>query len=104
MKKLFRTSVEQTGIAVYIDKNGNEIQRPMFSDNPCEEAREVARLTGDMLVRTFYSNNLLDYKIESLISEFVDKNGFLPENYMEELISGFPFILGLNQNYKYCYR
>lgn len=104
MKKLFRTCIEQTGIAVYTNKDGEEIRRPMFSNNPQEEAREVANLTGDILLCTFYSNNMMDYKIEEEINKFVKRNGFLPENYMEELISGFPFIHAFNQNYKYCYK
>ena len=102
MKKLFRTCIEQTGIAIY--KKGNkEIMRPMFSLCPREEAKEVMELTGDELIATFYSNSMMGYKIESLIKEFIAKNKYLPENYVEELVNGFPFIIGRNTNYMYCY-
>ena len=104
MRKLFRTCMEQTGVAIFIGEHDEEIHRPMFSNNPCEEARGVAYITGDRLRDVFYSNNLLDYKIEDLIEDFVREHRCLPENYVEELVNGFPFIIGRNTNYMYCYK
>lgn len=104
MKKLFRTSIEQTGIAIFLGEYDEEIYRPMFSNNPCAEARDISFVTGDRLKDVFYSNNLLDYKIEDIIKDFVREHGCLPENYVEELVNGFPFIIGRNTNLMYCYK
>ena len=103
--KLFRTSIEQTGVAIFVNKEGEEKAVPLFSEEPCEEARDLRKfITGYMLRDVFYTNNLLDYKIEDLIKDFYDKHGFLPENYTEELAWGFPFVIGLNQNFRFCYK
>ena len=102
--KLFRVSVEQTGALVAEDSNKNIKIIPLYSDNPCEEAREIIRDAGYKFIGTYYSNNLMDYKIEDVIRNFVKRNGFLPENYLGELVSGFPFIVGMNENYCFCYK
>lgn len=96
--------MEQTGVAIFLGEHDEEIHRPLFSNSPCEEARGIAFMTGDKLRDVFYSNNLLDYKIEDLIKDFVRECEYLPENYVDELVSGFPFIIGRNTNFMYCYK
>ena len=106
MKKLFRTSIEQTGAAIFVNDKGEEKIIPLFSDNPCEEARGI-RLTNFYnytLRDVFYSNNLMDFRIEDMVKDYIKRYGCLPENYMDELASGFPFIFGRNTNYTYCYK
>jgi hypothetical protein len=90
--KLKITSLEQTGIAIFRDKEGKEKYIPLFSDNPCEEARGLfARdMEASVLTDVFYTNQMCNYKIETVVKEFVDKHKFLPENYIEEMVSGFP--------------
>lgn len=101
-QKLFRTSIEQTGAAVFKAGDKEKII-PLFSNNPLNEARSIT--IGDyQLEHIFYTNNLLDYKIEDLIRDFINENKFLPEDYMEELVSGFPFIMGISKNYCFCYK
>lgn len=104
MVKLFRTSIEQTGIAVFINSKGEEKVIPLFTEAPCEEARELRGIIPNyFLLDVYYTNNLLDYKPESLIRNFINKHGFLPENYIDELVSGFPGIVGINNSFCYCY-
>ena len=97
--------MEQTGVAIFIDKKGDEKMIPLFSDNPCEEARGLkVNFEDKILANVFYSNSLLNYKVEDLIEDFVRKYGCLPENYVDELVNGFPFIIGRNTNFMYCYK
>ena len=105
--KLFRTSIEQTGVAIFVNKEGEEKAVPLFSDEPCEEARDLRKfITGYTLSDVFYANvkGLIDYRIEDLIKDFYNKHGFLPENYVEELVCGFPYIGGMNKNFCFCYK
>ena len=102
--KLRRTSIEQTGVVILEDKNGDTRQLPLYSDNPCDEAREVASILGCRVVNVYYSNNLMEFKIQDLIRDFIDANNFLPENFMDEMVMGFPFIFGIENNYCYCYK
>lgn len=103
--KLKITSLEQTGIAIFRDKEGKEKYVPLFSDNPCEEARGLfARdMKAFTLTNVFYTNQMCNYKIETVVKEFVEKHKFLPENYIEEIVSGFPHIGGMCTNFNFCY-
>lgn len=102
--KLKRTSVEQTGVVIVEDNNGNIKQIPLYSNDPCEEARDVVAHLGVKLKDTYYTSNLMEYKIEDMVEDFTNDNGFLPENFMDEMVIGFPFIFGMNNNYCYCYK
>lgn len=104
MKKLFRVHAAQTGIVIFLNEQDEEITKPLYSNTPCEEARRLGCIIGCKVKDVFYSNNLLEYKIEDLIEDFTKKYRFLPENYIDELVSGFPLIPGKNENYKFCYR
>lgn len=103
--KLVRTSINQTGASLFInERTGEEKIIPMFTKNPCEEARGI-QIPNYTLKWTVYSNNLLDYKLDELINDFIAKNKFLPENYVEEIVLGFPFTSGVNKrNYCFCYK
>ena len=101
--KLLRTSIQQTGVAI-VDQEGNIKQIPLYSNKPCAEARKLGRKFGYEVKSVFYTNSLMDYRIEDCIRDFKEKYGFLPENYIEEIVSGFPFIPGMNESYCYCYK
>lgn len=104
MVKLFKTSIEQTGVAIFINSEGKEKVIPLFTVAPCEEARELRGIIPDYELKdVFYTNNLLNYKPEDLIRNFINKHGFLPEPYVDELVSGFPGIGGRNKSSCYCY-
>ena len=104
MLKLFRTSLEQTGVAMFINSEGKEKAVPLFSNEPCEEARKLRDIFIDYKLKDiYYSNNMIDYKIEDLIKNFKNEHGFLPEDYIEELVCGFPHIPSLKKNFCFCY-
>lgn len=95
--KFIQKSLDQTGVAVFELDNGKEKTVPLFSLNPCEEAREIFRYTENAtkLRAVYYSNNLIDgYRVEEALRDFVNKHNYLSEDLMDELASGFPFILG----------
>lgn len=102
--KLFRTSIEQTGVTIVEDNEGNLKQIPLYSNSPCKEARVFAGAFGCKIKDTFYTNSMMDYKIEDCVRDFEEKYGFLPENYMDEMVNGFPFIHGMVKNYCYYYK
>lgn len=96
MKKLKQTSLEQTGVAVLKLKDGDKVI-PLFSENPIKEANEVGALfpLGTEVKNVFVANNILDYRIEDCIKDFqIEFPQILPEDMMEELVSGFPFTYG----------
>ena len=98
MKKLKQTSLDQTGMAIFETTEGKEKYVPLFSLHPIEEANNLMALIPGLSFRKniYFSNNLLTYKIEDAIEEYMKDRKNLPEDYMEELVSGFPFIKGLD--------
>ena len=110
MNKIKQTSLDQTGIAIYTIGNDEKII-PLFSLSPIEEANKMLDYFTDHTIKkvtlehVFISNNLLEYKIEDEIRNFIGENGYLPEDLMDELLCGFPFsnISGYNTYSKYCY-
>ena len=70
----------------------------LFSLHPVEEANELVRNyftnSCEKIKSVYITNNLMEAKIEDLISKYREKHLCLPENYMEELLSGFPYIIG----------
>lgn len=109
LKDMQISSIDQTGIAVINLGNNKEEIIPLFSENLVEEAHKLLPLFGEeaTVKHVFISNNMLTYKIEDLITDYRKDHHnpyILPEVYMEELISGFPFITGLElTNTKGCY-
>lgn len=101
--RLFQTSLDQTGVVFINFENSTKIF-PLFSLDLTCEAEKLAGTIGKgnpsiTVKRVFACNNILDYKIEDLIIDYQKTvNRFiLPENYMEELVSGFPFVTGYNE-------
>lgn len=98
MQKLFQTSIQQTGVALLEIEGEKERVIPLFSRGPVEEANRFVKnlhnkLNKNIIIKNvFYSNNLMDYKIEDLVRDFIKENGFLPSNYINDMVSGFPFI------------
>lgn len=91
-----QTSLDQTGIAIYELSNGEEKQIPLFSLEPCKEARELATYMGcEKASHVYITNNLCEYRIEDEIRNYKkEHNGAVPEEFMDQLASGFPFIEG----------
>lgn len=92
-------SLDQTGLAVYIMEDGSTKEVPTFSVNPVEEAKQLMKyIKGVKFLDTvFYTCNLMDYKTEDIVKDFVQKKGYLPEDYLDELVSGFPHISGADE-------
>ena len=110
MNKIKQTSLDQTGIVIYETDNSLKTI-PLFSLTPMEEATQILvdieKITHKVcnLKHVFVANNLLDYRVEDAIKNFVNTYNFLPENLMDELVSGFPFIQGYDLGYTkmfYC--
>ena len=96
MKKLKQTSLDQTGVAVLKLKDGDKVI-PLFSENPIKEANQVGALfpLGTEVKNVFIANSMLDFKIEDCIEDFQTYlPNTLPEDMMEELVSGFPYTYG----------
>lgn len=88
-----QTSLDQTGIAIFVTEDGEKINIPLFSLTPFDEAEELAVYVEGELKDIFISNNLCDYKIEDEIRDYKKKNlRAIPEEFMDQLASGFPFI------------
>ena len=96
MKKLKQTSLDQTGVAVLKLEDEDKVI-PLFSENPIKEANEVGALfpLGTEVKNVFVANSMLDFKIEDCIKDFQTYfPNTLPEDMMEELVSGFPYTYG----------
>ena len=98
--KIKQTSLDQTGVAI-IEINNSEKIVPLFSLHYTREAEDIAEdirkvsYGGAFVKSVFLANNLLDYRIEDAIADFQSvKPKVLPEDMMDELLSGFPFITG----------
>jgi hypothetical protein len=100
--KLKQMNLDQTGVAIFKTKD-EEKQIPLYSLKPFEEAQEIKKNyynnEGITLEAIYITNNLMTTKIEDLIESYMNEYSALPENYMEELISGFPYIIGKNISY-----
>lgn len=98
--RLQQTSLDQTGVAI-LNLDGEEKHIPLFSLSPVEEIHEFVRENypsyDEFIIKAVYfTNNLMKFKIEDLILEYRETHNNLPENYVEELLSGFPYIIGIN--------
>ena len=100
-KTLKQISLDQTGVAI-LDIDGKEKVFPLYSTTPTAEAEEVASFySGSVEIKNvFVTNNMLDYKMEDFIIDYQKnyKLNVLPEDYMKELVSGFPFVTGYNSS------
>lgn len=94
--KLQQTNINQTGVAILELTNLEEKQVPLFSLNPISEAEELLEdFIGASVKHVFITNNLMDYKIESVIEKYKSEhNGALSELLMDQLVSGFPYVVG----------
>jgi len=96
--------MDQTGVAILIMPNGKEKIVPLFSCHPHREADDMVKVLGAVKVKSFFlANNLLDVHIEDIISEYKKAYKSLPEDLMDELVSGFPFISGLEPKFSPAY-
>lgn len=98
MEKIKQTSLDQTGIAIFKEKD-DYLYIPLFSLSPVEEADDIASyMPGCTKEHVFITNNMMDYKIEDAIKHFRKENeNVLPQNLVEELVLGFPFVLNFNE-------
>ena len=95
--KLQQANLDQTGVAILALKEDKEKILPLFSLNPVEEAQEIVKNyfpECEAISAVYFTNNLMETKIEDIIRKYRENHMALPENYMEELISGFPYIIG----------
>ena len=98
--KYKQLNLDQTGLAILLFRNGEEKELPLYSLNPFSEANDIVdfleknRKEEVTLKKIFYTNNLVEPKIEDTIEEYMKGNLALPEDYIDELVSGFPYILG----------
>ena len=92
--KLQQESLAQTGIAILEFKDGHEEIVPLFSEKPVLEADNIALGIKDVLrvKHTFVTNSLIGIKLGNDISDFESEYGFLPQDLMGELRSGFSYI------------
>lgn len=92
--KLIQRSLDQTGAAVYTSDSGEERIIPLYSRKPQEEAYVLMEnLPKYSLEYVFYTNNMMDYKLEEFIRNEYKEHGYLCEASMYELLTGFPFII-----------
>lgn len=95
--KLQQKTLDQTGIAILRMEDDSEKQIPLFSCNPVQEAQSLVQNyfpNCKKISSVYFTNNLMETKIEYIISKYREGHACLPEDYMEELLSGFPFIFG----------
>ena len=103
--KLQQETLDQTGIGILIE-NGKERAIPLYSLNPVEEAQYIVKNSInkiEIIKAVYFSNNLMETKIEDIIKEYRESNRALPEDYMEELLSGFPYVNREETLYKKVY-
>ena len=95
--KLQQTNLDQTGIGILFMEDGSEKQIPLYSCEPVQEAQTLVQNyfpNCKKISAVYFTNNLMETKIEDIIEKYRENHSCLPENYMEELLSGFPFIIG----------
>ena len=104
--KLQQMNLDQTGIAILLMEDGSEKQIPLYSCQPVQEAKTLVSIYFKNCKRiegVYFTNNLMPTKIEDIISKYRENHACLPENYMEELLSGFPFIIGRDYKSTSCF-
>jgi hypothetical protein len=103
--KLQQKSLDQTGVAILEFKDGKR-EIPLFSCNPVAEINSIIEnyFSDCISLKAVYiTNNLMETKIEDIIEKYRYKHPCLPENYMNELLSGFPYIIGNEEETLYFY-
>ena len=103
---IYQTSIDQTGIAIFImNGTGEEKQIPLFSSKPCDEANEIAKYIDGKKIHVFFTNNLLEYDILTELRRYErEHHGSISEEYMDQLASGFPFVEGYEKRVRMrCY-
>ena len=94
---LVQTSFDQTGIAIVETPDKEQVTIPLFSLSLYDEANEMITYMEGELKHVFITNNLIEYKIEDEIRDYQEEhNNVIPEEYMDELASGIPFVQGLS--------
>jgi hypothetical protein len=110
--KFQQKNLDQTGVAV-LSVNEEEKIVPLYSLQPVEEAMQIAdsirdsykdRYVNVEIKNVYITNNLMETKIEDIIEKYrISYPNTLPEDYMEELLSGFPYILGNEPHFTKAY-
>lgn len=103
--KLQQTSLDQTGVVIIENSENGQKIIPLFSLNPVEEAQSLqsSYFREWEIKHVYVTNNLMQAKIEDIIEEYRKGHENLPEDYMEELLSGFPYVQGLEPAFKKAY-
>ena len=96
--KLYQRNLDQTGVAIIEIGLENVYEVPLYSLEPVQEAQDLAKKyfpLGAIIKSIYVTNNLMSTKIEDIIKIYRKTHLDLPEDLMEELVSGFPFVYGL---------
>ena len=91
-KSLFQNDFDQTGIALL--ENGERI--PLYSSNPTTEAASIAQKMHSEIKNVFVTSTYTDGlgNIVEMIKDYMAYRPNIPEDMMEELVSGIPRISG----------
>lgn len=91
---LQQKSLLQTGVAILLFEDGHKEMVPLFSNEPVAEADGIATGTKDCVnvEHTFVTNTYLDVNLLGDIDSFVEERGFLPQDLIGQLRSGFSYI------------
>ena len=86
-------SIQQTGVVLIAFKDGTEKGYPLFSLKLQEESIKIEKAVGGKVKVILATNDCLNHTVAHEISLSTSK-GFLPENLMSEVRSGFSEIYG----------
>lgn len=94
MRQLFQTSIDQTGVAIMEMSDGTTKEFPLFSARPLSEAKQLMEDIPNIasIKDIFITGNLMAHKIEQDVEYYMKNFGIFPEDIMEEMVSGFPFV------------
>lgn len=99
LKRLKQINLDQTGIVILGSEDSALKYIPLFSLSPFEEASEISKDLNMEIAHIFITNNLLEEGPEVEIKKFIMKNNYLPEDYMEKILTGFSYIIREVENY-----
>ena len=104
MRRLVHKNIRHTGYAILEDlRNGGEKILPTFTKNLIDESMQLE--TPGYTLRGIYGARLFMPLTLKEIQEFKKKHGIIPQNYTEELRTGFYNSRDLYQTHmKFCYK
>ena len=103
--KLYQTSLDQTGVAIFVTKDNKEKQVPLFSLDPVGEANKLLNVVPNVerVKHVFVTNNLCTNRVEDTIQEVINREHYLPEDLIEYIVSGFSYVIGYEPRFSVSY-